>query len=117
MVFSSPIFLFLFLPVVLGVYFVLPFRAGNLWLLLSSLVFYGWGEPQFVLVMLASILANYAFGFWIDRVRDRPIADLVSRERPDVVIREIVERSLMSPPPDEPGPGAPPARGTIKKTS
>src|SRR5215831_6851224 len=70
MVFSSPIFLFLFLPITLGVYFVLPWRARNFWLLGASLVFYGWGEPKFVLVMLVSIVGNYALARWIDRVDD-----------------------------------------------
>ena len=67
MVFSSPVFLFLFLPVVLAGYFVLPGRLRNLWLLGTSLVFYAWGEPRFVLVMLASIVANYVLALWIAR--------------------------------------------------
>jgi alginate O-acetyltransferase complex protein AlgI len=71
MVFSSPIFLFLFLPITLGVYFLLPWRARNLWLLGTSLVFYGWGEPKFVLVMLASIIINFLLALWIDRARGR----------------------------------------------
>src|SRR5215470_12685485 len=71
MVFSSPIFLFLFLPVTLGFYFLLPVRLRNIWLLGTSLVFYGWGEPKFVVVMLASILLNYFLALWIDRVRDK----------------------------------------------
>jgi len=69
-VFSSPIFLFLFLPITLGVYFVLPWRSRNFWLLGTSLVFYGWGEPKFVLVMLVSIVGNYLLARWIDRVDD-----------------------------------------------
>src|SRR5215469_14568338 len=71
MVFSSPIFLFLFLPITLGVYFLLPWRARNLWLLGVSLVFYGWGEPKFVLVMLASIVINFLLALWIDHARKR----------------------------------------------
>ena len=61
MLFSSIEFLFLFLPVVLMVYFVLPFRWGlkNGWLLFASLFFYAWGEPSFVAVMLLSIVFNY----------------------------------------------------------
>jgi alginate O-acetyltransferase complex protein AlgI len=47
MVFSSPIFLFLFLPVTLGLYFLLRSRLRNAWLLGMSLAFYGWGEPKF----------------------------------------------------------------------
>jgi alginate O-acetyltransferase complex protein AlgI len=60
MVFSSPTFLFLFLPIVWLLHLAAPRRWRNLLLLLASLVFYGWGEPVFVLVMLLSCLANYA---------------------------------------------------------
>jgi alginate O-acetyltransferase complex protein AlgI len=73
-VFSSPLFLFLFLPLVLAVYFALPWAWRNVWLLVMSLIFYGWGEPWFVLVMIASIIVNYALGLWVDRVRGRPAA-------------------------------------------
>ena len=74
MLFSSSIFLFLFLPLVLIIYYVplRPFRQGqNVFLLLASLGFYAWGEPWFVLVMIASILANYGFGLWVDRNKRR----------------------------------------------
>ena len=70
MVFSSPLFLFLFLPIVLTVYLLLPgIKARNYWLLLSSLVFYAWGEIHFVFLLLASTLVNYGFGLWIDSSR------------------------------------------------
>ncbi|NLO35406.1 MAG: MBOAT family protein [Clostridiaceae bacterium] len=59
MVFSSPTFLFLFLPIVWLLHLIAPRRWRNLLLLLASLVFYGWGEPVFVLVMLLSCLVNY----------------------------------------------------------
>ncbi|HUO62259.1 MAG TPA: MBOAT family O-acyltransferase, partial [Terriglobales bacterium] len=72
MVFSSPIFLFIFLPIVLAGYFATRGRLRNLWLLGMSLVFYGWGEPRFVAIMLASIAANFGCGIWLDRVRGRP---------------------------------------------
>ncbi len=62
MVFSSPIFLFVFLPLTLGLYYLLPRAAKNAFLLFASLVFYAWGEIWFVLVMLASIAFNYLFG-------------------------------------------------------
>ena len=71
MVFSSPIFLFIFLPLVLAGHFVTRGRLRNLWLLGMSLVFYGWGEPRFVLIMLVSIAANFGFGLWLDRIRGR----------------------------------------------
>ena len=67
MVFSSVIFLFFFLPLVLALYFVVPFKFKNMILLLFSLVFYAWGEPRYVLLMIISILINYGYGIWIDR--------------------------------------------------
>jgi alginate O-acetyltransferase complex protein AlgI len=71
MVFSSPIFLFLFLPLVLSVYVLLPgVRAKNFWLLLTSLFFYAWGEVLFIFLLLASTLMNYGLGLWIDRSED-----------------------------------------------
>lgn len=59
MLFSSISFLYYFLPVVLILYFVVPSKLKNLVLLLASLVFYGWGEPIYILLMLASILIGY----------------------------------------------------------
>lgn len=77
MVFSSTLFLFLFLPIVLGVYALVPRRLGNAWLLIASLLFYTWGEPQLVWVMLLSIAANYLFGLWIGRLHGQPAAKAV----------------------------------------
>jgi alginate O-acetyltransferase complex protein AlgI len=67
MVFSSPIFLFHFLPVVLAIYALLPsIRARNFWLLLMSLIFYAWGEVLFIFLLLASTLMNYFLAYgWI----------------------------------------------------
>jgi alginate O-acetyltransferase complex protein AlgI len=71
MVFSSPLFLFLFLPVVLTVYVFLPgLRIRNLWLLLASLAFYAWGEIGFVFLLLASTAGNYLLGRWVDRSQE-----------------------------------------------
>jgi alginate O-acetyltransferase complex protein AlgI len=66
MVFSSIIFLFVFLPVVLFVYFFTTPVYRNIILLLSSLFFYAWGEPVYVLLLLCSIAMNYLFGKWLD---------------------------------------------------
>ena len=74
MLFSSSIFLFAFLPAVLLGYYVVfrgMRRAQNLLLLAASLLFYAWGEPWFVLVMMGSILANYFFGLWVHAWRRR----------------------------------------------
>ena len=70
MVFSSAAFLFAFLPLVLAGYFLLPRRARNVFLMLASLLFYAWGEPKFVLVMILSILMNYIFGLLVARRED-----------------------------------------------
>ncbi len=74
MVFSSTEFLTLFLPLVALLYFLLPVKMRNGLLLVFSLVFYAWGEPVYVLIMLASIGMNYLFGRGVDRFRDRPKA-------------------------------------------
>lgn len=65
MVFSSNIFLFVFLPLVLGGYFLIHPKFRNTFLLLSSLFFYFWGEPKFVFIMFLSIFINYIFGILI----------------------------------------------------
>ena len=67
MVFSSVLFLFVYLGVVLAVYYILPRRFRNLWLFVSSLLFYAYGEPAFLLLMLASITWNYFSGILIRR--------------------------------------------------
>ncbi len=59
MVFSSPVFLFVFLPFVYLVNKLLPVRARNIFLLLVSLLFYAWGEPIYVLLMILSVAVNY----------------------------------------------------------
>lgn len=67
MLFSSIVFLFTFLPVVLILYYLLPVRFRNVILLLASLVFYAWGEPVYLFLMILSILFNYFSGLDIAR--------------------------------------------------
>ncbi len=69
MLFSSIPFLYYFLPIVLILYFLVPKPAKNPVLLLSSLVFYAWGEPFFVFLMLVSILLGYVFGILIEKTK------------------------------------------------
>ncbi len=69
MVFSSVLFLFYFLPLVLIGHQLLPERARNGWLLAMSLVFYAWGVGGFVFVMLASAMANWRFGLGAEAAR------------------------------------------------
>jgi len=71
MVFSSTIFLFFFLPLLLPAYFFSPARMKNSVLLAASLFFYAWGEMFFTALMIASILANYVFGRLIGGGRAR----------------------------------------------
>ncbi len=66
MVFSSVMFLFVYLVLVLGIYFVLPRRARNVFLLIVSLFFYAWGEPKLVFLMILSIVLNWVAGFMVD---------------------------------------------------
>lgn len=66
MVFSSTEFLFIFLPLTLLGYYSLGRRFKNLFLLVVSLLFYAWGEPRFVFVMMGSILMNHFFALKID---------------------------------------------------
>ncbi len=69
MVFASITFLFLFLPGVLALHFLLPVRARNVLLLVASLLFYAWGEVWYVLLMVGSIAANTLFGVLVARPR------------------------------------------------
>lgn len=69
MVFSSIVFLFLFLPVVLTGYFLIGKKGRNVYLLLSSLVFYAWGEGEYISALLLCIGANYLFGILIYKFR------------------------------------------------
>ena len=74
MLFSSLLFLWLFLPLVAGVYYLLPKawrRAKNGLLLVASLFFYGWGEPVYILLMLASITLNWGAGLCVWKLRRR----------------------------------------------
>ncbi len=67
MVFSSVIFVFFFLPVVIIGYYLLPKIARNYFLLAASLFFYAWGEPKAVWVMVLSIVCNYVFGLLVGK--------------------------------------------------
>lgn len=71
MVFSSLIFLFAFLPLTLLLYYIVPDRKyRNIILLVLSLVFYGWGEPRYVFIMLFSIIIDYTCGYFVSKYRE-----------------------------------------------
>jgi len=72
MVFSSSVFFMAFLPITLLLYFLIPekfLKVRNLWLLIASLFFYGWGEPKYIAVMAFSILFNYVMGRLVGKSR------------------------------------------------
>lgn len=76
MIFSSIPFLYYFLPCVLGLYYIVPKRLKNGVLFVSSLVFYAWGEPKTVFLMLVSILSAYLCGRLIQRYEGTGWADV-----------------------------------------
>ncbi|MEY8427281.1 MBOAT family O-acyltransferase [Lachnospiraceae bacterium 46-15] len=67
MVFSSMIFLWVFLPIIFIGYFAVQDRFKNILLLLGSLIFYAWGEPKYIMLMLCLILINYGIGIFMEK--------------------------------------------------
>lgn len=74
MVFSSLLFAFYFLPLVLALYYISKEKYRNYILLVASLGFYAYGEPKFVFVMVGSIALNYLLALFIDKYRDKALA-------------------------------------------
>lgn len=74
MLFSSISFLYFFLPAVLLLYFIAPKALKNTVLLLSGLVFYAWGEPKYVIIMIISVLVGYVFGLLIEKFRGKKLS-------------------------------------------
>ena len=69
LVFSSLVFLFAYLPLTLLAYYLVPRQGRNIFLFIINLVFYGWGEPMLVLLMVFNIFFNYIGGFLVDKYR------------------------------------------------
>ena len=89
MVFSSTIFLCVYLPLVLLGYYICPKKGRNLFLLIASLVFYAWGEPKYVFLMIFSILVNYIFGRLMDKHRE-------NKKRLMLVLSVVIDIGLLS---------------------
>ena len=68
MVFNSIFFIFCFLPVFMLIYYLVPGKLRNLLLFLGSLIFYAWGEPVYVILMLFSSIFNYYMGTELERL-------------------------------------------------
>ena len=73
MLFSSIPFLYYFLPLVLIIYFAVPFKFKNFVLLIASLIFYAWGEPRYVVIMVVSVLIGFILGIQIEKFRGRTL--------------------------------------------
>ena len=91
MVFSSTIFLCVYLPLVLLGYYICPKKGRNLFLLIVSLVFYAWGEPKYVFLMIFSILINYIFGRLMDKHRENK-----KRMKLLLVLSVVIDLGLLS---------------------
>ena len=74
MVFSSLNFMFVFLPIVFGIYFISPRKIRNFILFIASLVFYAWGEPFYVVLMLFSTILNFVYGALVQKYKGKTSA-------------------------------------------
>ena len=77
MVFSSIPFLFFFFPLFLILYYIVPFKIKNYILLIFSLVFYAWGEPVYIFLMIFSSFINYLAGLLIDKFDNKKKRKLI----------------------------------------
>lgn len=91
MVFSSILFMFIYLPIILAVYYICPLKWRNFWLFIVNFVFYGWGEPVYIVLMLFSIFINYINGLFIEKYKktDRKRAKAV------LVVNIVINLSLL----------------------
>lgn len=93
MVFSSAIFLFVFLPIVCGLYFVIKnLQIRNGLLIVASLIFYGFGEPIYVFLMIGSIIMNYLLGLLISFLEHR---QYINRKRITLVLAVILNIGML----------------------
>ncbi len=80
MVFSSIPFIFFFLPIFLIIYYVVPFKAKNVILLIFSLIFYAWGEPVYILLMVFSSVLDYVNGRLLEKYEKKRIRNFILLE-------------------------------------
>ena len=78
MLFSSIPFLYYFLPITLLLYFIAPKKLKNSVLLLMSLVFYAWGGPKYLILMITSILIGYVFGILVEKAQSRKVQKVLT---------------------------------------
>lgn len=92
MVFSSLEFLLAFLTVTLLVYFIVPLKLRNIVLLVVSLIFYGWGEPVYVFLMIFTITVDYIFGLLVERAQKR---DDPKRARLHLILSVVINLAIL----------------------
>ena len=71
MVFTSAIFIFMFLPITLLGYYLVPKNFKNIWLFFVSIIFYSWSGVYYAILFLFSAYMNYLFGIWMERTNKR----------------------------------------------
>ncbi|WP_235069683.1 MBOAT family protein [Turicibacter sp. TJ11] len=91
MVFSSLVFLFVFLPITLLFYFIVPRKYRNFILLIVSLIFYAWGEPVYIVLMLFSTVIDFINGLLVEKYADQP-----KKAKKVVIFAVIVNLSLLT---------------------
>ncbi len=91
MVFSSIVFMFLYLPIVLAVYYIVPRKWRNLWLFIVNLVFYGWGEPVYIILMMICITVNYITGYFVGKYKD----DNKQKARTILIINIVINIGML----------------------
>ena len=69
MVFSSLVFMFAYLPLTQLIYYIVPRKGRNIFLFFINLLFYGWGEPKLIVLMLINIAVNYIGGYLVDKLK------------------------------------------------
>ena len=90
MIFSSLTFIFIFLPIFLLIYYLVPNKIKNLILLLFSLIFYAWGEPIYILLLLLSSIVDFSNGYFINKYKGNR-----KKQRVFLIISIIVNLSLL----------------------
>ena len=90
MVFSSLVFVFLFLVLTLGIYYAVPFKFKNLVILISGFVFYAWGEPKYVVVMLISTLIDYFAGLTMHKYNNNIVVKRIA-----LIVSLVMNLSLL----------------------
>ncbi len=93
MLFSSVLFLFVFLPIVILIYYISPRKIKNLILFVSSLVFYAWGEPIYILLMMFSSTVDYFCGIFIDKGKKQ---NSIAMQRTALILSIIINISLLA---------------------